>query len=152
MSKPTHRLFSSSAPGPHTVWGSSRSRAPGTPDMRHRACVAVCPRWSLVSCCLPGPRPKQTASQQPRVVAPQGGVQLVGRRQEEASGWMGGQALQGLKSVPVSLRRQEHTSRRPWGPFLVSPLKGSLVSDLLAVSGTTAETVSILKGPESALL
>lgn len=65
---------------------------------------------------------------------------------------MGGQALKGLKSVPVSLRHQEHTSRRPWGPFLGSPLKGSLVSDLLAVSGTTAETVSVLKGPESALL
>lgn len=71
-----------------------------------------------------------------------------GRR--PAGGWAG-RLFRG-KSMPVSLRRQEHTSRRPWGPFLVSPLKGSLVSDLLAVSGTTAETVSILKGPESALL
>lgn len=52
------------------------------------------------------------------------------------SGWMGGQTLKGLKSVPVGLSRQEHASHRPWGTFLGSPLKASPVSGLLAVPRT----------------
>nr|XP_005889684.1 PREDICTED: complexin-1 [Bos mutus] len=46
--------------GRQSVKKCLKPHAPGTPDTGQRACVAVLPRWSLVSCRLLGPRLKQT--------------------------------------------------------------------------------------------